>query len=150
MILIGMDLVNFYNHLIFLDPQELYKKIKDNKLPIHKLTSDSQELIIMVGKPASGKSTFTEKHFVTNNYVRVNRDTLKTMPKCIKAVREALKNGKSCVVDNTNPSIDSRKPFIDIAKELKIPVRCFILEIDSELNEHLNIFREVIFIFNSF
>ena len=31
-------------------------------------------------------------------YVHVNQDTLKTRDKCVKAVQEALREGKSCVV----------------------------------------------------
>lgn len=38
-----------------------------------KLTSDSQELVVFVGFPASGKSTFAERYFVPKGYVRVNQ-----------------------------------------------------------------------------
>ena len=34
--------------------------------------------------PASGKSTFSKKHFGANGYVIVNRDTLGTPAKCMK------------------------------------------------------------------
>ena len=43
-----------------------------------------QELIIMVGPPASGKSTFAKNFLIPFNYIHVNRDTLQTQDKCLK------------------------------------------------------------------
>jgi bifunctional polynucleotide phosphatase/kinase len=54
------------------------------------LISKRQEVIICVGMPASGKSSFTKKIFEPNGYVRVNQDTLKTKEKCVKACQVAL------------------------------------------------------------
>jgi bifunctional polynucleotide phosphatase/kinase len=84
---------------------------KDNKA----VTSDKLEAVIFVGSPASGKSTFWQNYMP--NYVRVNRDTLKTKEKCVKVMRETLKGGKSCVIDNTNPENVDRKLFLDVAAE---------------------------------
>lgn len=67
------------------------------------------------------------------------RDELGTWQKCIAVARNHLKNGKSVVVDNTNPDIDSRysfylfriywssyrKRYIELAKEMKVKCRCF-------------------------
>ena len=41
-------------------------------------------MIIMVGPPASGKSTFSRRYLKPHGYEIVNRDTLKTPAKCIK------------------------------------------------------------------
>ncbi|EGG24188.1 SAP DNA-binding domain-containing protein [Cavenderia fasciculata] len=101
-----------------------------------------QELVIMVGLPASGKSTFTETHFVPAGYSRVNRDTLKTKEACYKACQFALDQGKSVVIDNTNPSKEDRKVFIDMAKKLGLPIRCFRMNTPLDLAQHLNYFRE--------
>jgi len=49
-----------------------------------KLTLQNQEFVIMVGMPASGKSTFRKKYLEPQGYVAVNRDTLGTMAKCVK------------------------------------------------------------------
>jgi predicted kinase len=59
----------------------------------------------------------------------------------IQAAKEALDNGKSVVVDNTNPSADTRSEYIALAKSHKIPCRCFILNTPIELCHHLNYVR---------
>lgn len=73
------------------------------------------QVIIFVGSPASGKSTFWKTHL--SDYTRVNRDTLKTREKCLKVAEEALKKNENVVIDNTNPTAQDRKSFIDLAKQ---------------------------------
>jgi predicted kinase len=38
-----------------------------------KVTAKRQELVVFVGLPASGKSTFAERYFVPEGYVRINQ-----------------------------------------------------------------------------
>ena len=73
-----------------------------------------------------------------------NRDTLKTQPKCQKVATEFLKNGKSVVIDNTNPEEKTRKEYIKIAEKFEVPVRCFHFDTPVEIAEHLNFYREKI------
>jgi len=101
-----------------------------------------QELIVCVGFPASGKSTLSKRYLVPAGYAHVNRDTLKTQDKCVKAASDALSNGKSVVIDNTNPSKETRASYIVLAKKAKVPVRCFLFDIKEELAHHLNYYRE--------
>jgi len=108
------------------------------------IASNTTELIVMVGCPASGKSSFSKKFLVPKGYVHVNMDTLKTKPKCIKACEEAISNGKSVVIDNTNPSIAARAEFTQFAKAKGIPFRCFVMQTDVKLAHHLNFYREKI------
>lgn len=108
-----------------------------------KLKLDEQELIIMVGFPASGKSYFCKEHLKSAGYEVINRDTLNSMQKCISAIEEALSQKKSCVVDNTNPDPLSRKKFIDIAKQKGIKVRCFLMTTTYHHSKHNNLFREM-------
>lgn len=45
-----------------------------------------------------GKTSFYTNHFLPTGYVHVNQDTLKTREKCIKAVKETVEGGQSCVI----------------------------------------------------
>jgi len=123
-----------------IDPSTVLKKSQTTDYST--IASELQELVILVGLPASGKSTFAHSNLATKGYVVVNRDELKSQEKCLSRCSEALKSKKSVVVDNTNPSRESRKPFIDMAKGLGLPVRCFHMQTSKELAEHMNMFRQ--------
>lgn len=89
------------------------------------------KLVILVGLPASGKSTFARK-LVDLGFVRTNKDDLrlemfdgeykrKDEKKVVKErnrlVREALSQGKSVVVDDTNLNPVHIKELTTIGKE---------------------------------
>lgn len=97
------------------------------------------ELVIMVGSPSSGKSSFAARHFA--GYYRINQDTLKTRTKCLKEMARVAKYGTSIVVDNTNPSAAVRKLYIDIAKQFGYSCRCVYMNVDMALARHLGAFR---------
>lgn len=117
------------------------EKYGDVEIP-ESIASKEKEVVLMCGFPASGKSTFARRHFVSKGYKWVNRDTLKTPAKCIKATAEALKSGTSVVVDNTNPDRASRKKYIDVAKKAGVKSRCVWLQTPREIAEHMNFCRE--------
>lgn len=127
-----------------LDGYDIKALEKDNKKAYvaEDLISPKQEVILFVGFPASGKTTFYKRYFEPNGYVHVNRDTLKTPAKCLAACKEALENGKSVVVDNTNPDKNSRSTYIEAAQEYGVPIRCFRFKVDEDLAKHLNVYRE--------
>ncbi|XP_017780392.1 PREDICTED: bifunctional polynucleotide phosphatase/kinase [Nicrophorus vespilloides] len=100
------------------------------------------EMILMVGSPASGKSTFCKKVLIPAGYVYVNRDTLKTAQACLNAVKKALQEKKSVVVDNTNPSEEARKQFVLCAKNFKVPCRAFVMDVNTDMARHNNKFRQ--------
>jgi len=110
----------------------------DKEVEINK---KEQELIVLVGSPACGKSTFANEHIDQTKYSIINRDILKTQQKCLAACEDALSKGKSCVIDNTNPDEDSRKRYIDVAKKFSVPCRCFHFEMDIDQIFHNNKFR---------
>lgn len=102
----------------------------------------SKELLLLVGQPGSGKSTFVEKHLSPIGYLSISQDNLKTKQKCLKTVEDLLKKGSpKIVVDNTNPSRKSRAEFIEIAKKYTIPVRIAVLTTPNELCQHNNAYR---------
>ena len=95
-------------------------------------------MVVMVGRPASGKSTITKHYFASNGYIQINRDTIGTQEKCIEAAISALRDGKSVIIDNTNPSKAARKPYIDLAAKHNVPCRCIYIDIPTELSYHLS------------
>lgn len=90
----------------------------------------------MVGSPGSGKSHFTKNHL--KDYEYVNRDTLGSWQKCISAVEQYLNQGKSVVIDNTNPDPTSRQRYTKIAKKCNVPVRCFVMTTSMQHAKHNN------------
>lgn len=101
-----------------------------------KLAKGERELVVFIGSPGSGKSTFY--HQFMSSYVHVNNDTLKTKEKCMKVCKEALMGGKSVVIDNQNHTAEVRNRYISIAKELGVPVRAFLFDTSKEVCMHNN------------
>lgn len=110
-----------------------------------------KEMIVMIGIPGSGKSTFVQKYLVPHQYEIINRDTIstkgdtfKTMTLCLNECSKYLKSGISIVIDNTNPTIDARQKFISLAKKYNYNIRCFVMDIDINLAKHNNFYRHYV------
>lgn len=77
------------------------------------------ELVIFVGLPGSGKSTYYAAHFAAT-HVQVSKDLMPNArtrdERQQKLVADALAAGKNVVIDNTNPSRAVRAPVIAIGK----------------------------------
>ena len=61
------------------------------------------------------------------SYVVLSNDKLGGRDKTLAALRTNLKSGNSCVIDNTHVDVEARRKFLEVAKELKYPVRAFIM-----------------------
>jgi predicted kinase len=78
------------------------------------------ECVILIGLPASGKSTFFRERFaathdhVSKDLLRHNRRPQRRQEQLIA---QSLAAGRSVVVDNTNPSVRVRAPLIDVARK---------------------------------
>jgi len=76
--------------------------------------------VILIGLPASGKSTFFRERFaathdhVSKDLLRNNRQPQRRQDQLIA---ESLASGRSVVVDNTNPSAAVRAPVIALARK---------------------------------
>ncbi|CED82630.1 Polynucleotide kinase 3' phosphatase [Phaffia rhodozyma] len=104
-------------------------------------SSNRSEVILLVGSPGSGKSTFFESFCLPNGYVRVNQDELGTRVKCERKVEEVLTEGGRCVIDNTNRDKATRAAYIKIARQHNVPIRCFLFPSQPALEKHNNLFR---------
>lgn len=88
---------------------------------------------------ASGKTSFYRRYF--SDYEHVNQDTLKTKEKCLRVAREHLLGDRRVVVDNTNRDVAVRKLYVDLAKEVKVPIRVFHFACPVDLARHNNTYR---------
>jgi predicted kinase len=77
------------------------------------------ELIVFVGLPGAGKTTYFRAHFAAT-HVHVSKDLMPNArrrdDRLLRDIEAALAAGKSVVVDNTNPSPDVRKPLIELGR----------------------------------
>lgn len=85
------------------------------------------ECVIFIGIQASGKSTFYKEKFF-NTHIRINLDMLKTRYREDIFLAASIKGKQPFVIDNTNPSIEDRKKYIDISKNYKFKVIGYYFE----------------------
>ena len=89
------------------------------------------ECVILVGLPASGKSSFYRERFA-GTHDHVSKDLLRNSPRPLerqeRLLTAALGAGRSVVVDNTNPSAAVRAPLIAIARRAGADVVGYVFE----------------------
>lgn len=74
------------------------------------------ECIILIGIPASGKTTFYNDKF-SDTHLRINLDTLGRRSREKAIFETAIKNKIKICIDNTNVTIKNRKKYIPLLKE---------------------------------
>lgn len=119
-----------------------YPKLDNNNNNINIILED-KTVVINVGYPGSGKSSYVNTRY---SYATIiNQDTLKTKAKCMNLYKTSLKNNNNLIIiDNTNPSVDIRKEYIELAKLYKYKVVCFNFTTSKELSKHNNYYRAFI------
>lgn len=97
----------------FKRPIEIFSS--NAKILADKILEKNIDVVILMGNQGSGKSTFS--NFLKEEYVILEQDVLKTIPKMLKNAKVNLINGQKIVIDATNPSIEKREVWINLAKE---------------------------------
>lgn len=95
----------------------------------------THEIVITVGLPGCGKSTFV-KDLVAKGYRRINRDEVgggvnRTTDPIYTALKVCYDHGeRQFVIDNTYTRKDARAAVLQVAKSLGLPVRVLWLKVD--------------------
>ena len=119
----------------FMVPEEIFLlEHVENIIDIQ--PSTNKEVIIMIGYPASGKTTIAKKIFESAGYHIVNGDELKTTSKMIK---NAISNlNKSIVFDSTAGTTEKRQEYIKFAEKYNIPVRAIWVQTPIDVSMERN------------
>ncbi|EJD44027.1 PNK3P-domain-containing protein [Auricularia subglabra TFB-10046 SS5] len=99
---------------------------------------DGPQLVVFVGRPKSGKTEFYNQHMKQLGYARIANDLE------FAKVGKLLKEGKSVVIDNCNPSKEARKKYIRAAKAANaqvVPFKCPALQENLLPNKILQYMR---------
>ena len=84
------------------------------------------ELVLFIGLPASGKSSFYRARFA-DTHCLVSKDLLKNNRRKDRRqkqlIEEAFQNGLSVTLDNTHPEKAQRAPWIEMAKSWSAVVK---------------------------
>lgn len=83
--------------------------------------------IIFMGIQGSGKTYYYNQHF-KDRYEHINLDELHTRNKEMIAIEACIANGKSLVIDNTNPTKKDRERYISKLKEAGYQVVGYFFE----------------------
>src|SRR5438105_4101850 len=100
-------------------------------------SATASEVVLVVGYPASGKTTVT-KDYTDKGYERLNRDLVGgAVDDLLPHLDKLLESGKSVVMDNLFATRTSRAGAIAAAKKHKTRIRCIVLDTgleDAQLN----------------
>lgn len=105
------------------------------------ITRPEVEIVLFVGPPASGKTSFYRRHFEPAGYEHINQDTLGTRDRCMTRAELLINSGKKVVVDNTNRNSATRAYWVQLADRLHVPIRLFHFLCPVELARHNNMYR---------
>jgi predicted kinase len=90
------------------------------------------EGIIFIGLQGSGKSQFYRERFF-NSHARISRDLLKTRNRENRFLELCLELQQPFVIDNTNPTVDDRKRYIEPARARGYCIIGYFFEVDIGL-----------------
>jgi predicted kinase len=95
------------------------------------------EAIILIGIQGSGKTTFYRDRF-GGSHVHINLDTLKTRRREGVLLQECLDAKRPFVVDNTNPTIEARRRYLEPAQAagVRLVGYYFAINIQSALDRN--------------
>lgn len=92
------------------------------------------ECVLLVGLPGAGKTTFYRRYFAATHR-HVSKDLWPHAKgreqRQRDAIDRALAEGRSVVVDNTNPSVAERAPLIALARAHGARLVCYFFDVTT-------------------
>lgn len=95
----------------------------------------SLEVILLIGLPGSGKSSFyrvcfaaTHRHLSKDNWPNAKRREARLQ----RELRATLQDGRSVVIDNTNVTREARQSVLNIAREFNVRVSGYVFKAHFE------------------
>ena len=85
------------------------------------------ELVILVGLPGSGKTSFFQSRFAST-HAHVSKDLMHRGARQVALIEDALRAGRSVVVDNTSPRVADRAPLIAAGRRHGARIAGYVLE----------------------
>lgn len=85
------------------------------------------EVVLLVGIPASGKSSFYQRRF-SATHVRINRDMLRSKARERSLFQWCIDHCQSCVIDDTNTTREVRAEWIGPTLAAGYPVTCYFMQ----------------------
>jgi predicted kinase len=92
------------------------------------------ELVVFVGLPGSGKSTYYQRE-LSSTHTLVSKDRMSPHNRRVQQkaqIAEALQKGRSVAVDNTNPTRADRKELIELGRALGARVVCLYFPLPAK------------------
>lgn len=111
-----------------------FSLVKKKKREERKAFMNVQNVFILIGYPASGKSTFARQSTTNSNgsIIILDGDSLKTSQKVVSELKKNLDAGRSVIVDACNNSVERRNAIIVECHARGIPVYAFYFQVTME------------------
>jgi bifunctional polynucleotide phosphatase/kinase len=114
----GRDIDSGDSDLHFANASKIEFCHPDDYFPKSKIRLPKKKsMVVFIGMPGCGKTTYYTKYLKSNNYIHVNQDTLKTIKNVEKSIEQNMKDNNNICIDATNPNCKKRNVYYELAKK---------------------------------
>lgn len=138
----------FNGHKFIMDfPKSISQQNKSITNELLTYLHKNQCIVIFIGSPASGKTSYYHNYLsdeIQRNVNYMNMDTfLGTPAKFLKSIDAELQLGNSVIIDNTNGTRKTRYKYLALVKKQQKDIKVVIVHIKTEkrICMHLNALR---------